>query len=270
MPNIYPHLEDGTDSPQSIYQASASKKHKLGTRGRIGNRVFFYASSTGAAIGKAAIVRAEAGTANHLSVTTVVGTAGASTASATLGATSAAANLYEDGYMIVLDGDGQGQERRVVSHASASASGVLTVKLDEPFETTLGATDEVSFRKNRYKSVVITDGDALGGVVGVVQSEIGAGTTNEQFFWVQSWGPSMVLSDATAFAVGAPITYSTAATDDDGQATSTIYSTAFTTASATTASPTIAITLREIIGVSIDAGDTADAETKWVNLRINP
>jgi hypothetical protein len=270
MSNVYPLIDYGVNSKQSVYATSTTKHHKLGTRGRIGNKVFYYASSTGAALVKGSIVRSEPGTGNHLSVATVVGVAGASTVSATLGATSAAANLYEDGYFLVLDGTGQGQERRIVSHAANTGSAILVMAIEEPLETTLASSDEVSLRKNLFKSVVVTDGDAVGGVVGIVPCEVGAGTSTEQYFWVQTWGPAMVLCDATAFTVGAPVTYSTAATDDDGQATTTIYSTAFTTASATTVSPTLAITLREIIGTSLDPGDTADAETKWINVKIFP
>jgi hypothetical protein len=203
-----------------------------------------------------------AGVANHESVSAASAVAGASSVSLVLGATSAAENLYADGYVFYIDGDGSGQERRIVSHASASSTGTLTAVLEEPLEDAVTAGDEATLRTNEYKSVVVTPGNAIVAVAGAPQCDIPIGSTTEQFFWLQTWGPAMVVSDATTFVDGGLVTYATSTTDDAGQITATVAHVATVTTDPTTS--------REIIAVALDPGDASDADYKWINLRINP
>jgi hypothetical protein len=263
MPRIYPLVDFGKNSPQSIYEADTTQQHPLGTRGRIGNKVFYYASSTGAALAKGTVCRIAAGTAGHESISAASAVAGATTVSATLTATSISANFYADGYFFVVDGTGSGQERRVVSHASFSSDAVATFVLDEGLETALAAGDEVTLRRNEYKSVVVTPGNAVCAVAGVPQHEVGAGSTTEQFFWVQTWGPAMAVSDASTFVEGSLVTYASSTTDDAGQVT--LYSMA-SSASNTTITPVVL----EVIAIALDPGDASDADHKWINLKLNP
>jgi hypothetical protein len=263
MPRIYPLVDFGKNSPQSIYEADTTQQHPLGTRGRIGNKVFYYASSSGAAITKGQVCRIAAGTAGHESISAASAAAGATTVSAVLTATSISANYYADGYFLVIDDTGVGQERRVVSHASFSSDATATFVLDEPLETALSAGADVTLRRNEYKNIVVTPGNAICNVVGVPQFEVGAGSTNEQFFWVQTWGPAMAISDASTFVEGSLVTYASSTTDDAGQVT--LYSMA-SSASNTTITPVVL----EVIAISLDPGDADDAGAKWINLKVNP
>lgn len=263
MPRIYPLVDFGKNSPQSIYESDTTQQHPLGTRGRIGNKVFYYASSTGAAITKGQVCRIAAGTAGHESISAASAAAGASTVSAVLTATSISANFYADGYFFVIDGTGSGQERRVVSHASFSSDATATFTLDEPLETALAAGDEVTLRRNEYKSVVVTPGNAICNVVGVPQFEVPVGSTTEVFFWVQTWGPAMAVSDASTFVEGSLVTYASSTTDDAGQVT------LFSIASTTSSSDVVPV-VREVIAIALDPGDASDADHKWVNLRVQP
>ncbi len=262
MPRIYPLVDFGKESPQSIYESDSTQQHPLGTRGFIGNRVFFYASSTGAAITRGNVCRVAAGTANHESMSAASAVAGATSVSLVLGGTSVAANLYADGTIFYIDGTGSGQERRIVSHASYSSDATATFVLEEGLEAAVAAGDEVTLRPNLYKSVVVTPGNAVCNVAGVPQFSVGVGSTTEQFFWLQTWGPALAVSDATTFVEGSPVSYATSTTDDAGQITSTVAHVATVTTDPTTS--------REIIAVALDPGDASDVDYKWINLRVNP
>lgn len=260
MPNIYPHTIDGTDSPQSIYQSSTVQNHALGTRGYVGSRVFYYASSTGAQIQRGAVCRVALGDTVFASCSvTPSAAAGATSLSAVLGASSVAANTFTR--VAIIDGTSSyAQERRIVSHASVTASGTITVALEEPLETAVAAGDEATFRPHEYASVVVTPGDSRVAIAGTPQFIVPAGSTNAQYFWLQTWGPGMGIRDGSAATDGALFTYATSTTDDAGQLTALT----IVTSTSFTAVP------REIIAICLDAGDTSDADGIYVNWKINP
>lgn len=262
MPNIYPHLADGTDSPVSIYQSTAkSTTHPLGTRAYLGPRVFYWAKSSGAAISRSTLCRTPLGPTVFASCSvTPSAAAGATSLSAVLGASSIAANAFHRA--VIIDGASSwGQERRIVSHASVSSTGTITVALDEPLETAVAAGDEVTFRYHELDNVVVTPGDAICKVAGAPQFDVPAGTTNAQYFWLQTWGPGMGQRDGSAASEGSLLTYATSTTADAGQLT-------IVQIASSTALPAQA--LRFPIAECIDPGDTSDLDAVFVNWRIQP
>lgn len=249
-----PILPGGGASPQSAYEDSTTQYHAIGQKGTIGERTFYYASNTGAAIAKSVLVASAAPVANHVSVAWASGgAAGASTATVTLGATAATANQYRDGWFVMIDGTGSGQARRIKSHPAADASATLELTFYDPIETTLG-TGEASLLVNEYAGVRVTPGNAGVNVIGVTPCEIAAGSTNVAYFWLQTGGPCMILGDGSTFVVGETVTYAVAGTADAGQCT-------ITTGTTTTGQP--------VLGQIIDLGDAAsDLDYRFVNLNI--
>lgn len=259
-----PKLEGGVESPQGIYETSTKKVHALGTRGYIGDRVFYYAKNAGAAIDRGTVCVDPAVVTNHKSVAWASGgAAGATSVTLTLGATSAAENLYEDGYLIGIDnssGDASGQLRIVESHPSASSSGTVTVTLKDAIESAFSTSDEVSLIPNKFGGVTTSTGAAVDLVVGVPQFDVPAGSTTAQYFWLQTWGPAAVAGDGSAFTAGSPVTLATATTADAGQMTLLVLD----------LDATADATALPVIGHVIDGGDTSDADHRLVDLRINP
>lgn len=259
---IYPQIAFGENSPQSIYAASTTKRHPLGTRGIIGNRVFYYASNSGSAITRSTLCRHAAATANHVNVApSAAHVAGVSSVSLTLGATSAAANLYEDGWLFVSDSSSDaanGVERRIMSHASASSSGTLTVRLFEGIEEALTTADEITLRTNEYSGIVTTPGNAIVQVAGVPAFDVPAGSTDVQYFWLQTWGPCSVTGDGSTFADGLAVTYVSSGTADAGQITAVVSSSDF-------------LVTREVVGTVYDVGSAAsDLDARFIRIKINP
>lgn len=260
MSDVNPFIVGGGyASPQSIYEASTVKNHRLGTKGVLSDgRVFYYAKSSGAALTRGNLCRTSAEASNHISVAAVAAAAGATNVSVTLGATSAAAGLYEDGQFIVIDGTNSGQARRIESHASASSGGVLTMELDAPLEGALTTSEECSLVANPFSDVVVTPGDAVVPVAGVPQFSVGAGTTDAQYFWLQTAGRAACIGDGSTFVLGGMISLATATTADAGQVT-------IVAGTASNAS----VVPQVVIGTLASLGDAAsDADYRLVDLSI--
>jgi hypothetical protein len=251
--------DSGIMSPQSIFEVSSTQEHRLGQKAYFDDGVFYYARSSGAAINRAASCRYAAPTANHVSIVPAASVAaGATQITVTLGATSAAANLYKDGVIVVIDGTEIGQRRKIKEHTSGSASGSVTLTLYDAFEYNVATADEVSLLPNRFADVVVTPGDALVPVAGVPQCYVPPGSTTPQYFWIQTAGYGMWRGDGSTFALGNLVTVATATTDDAGQCTLLSFV-------SSTAAQNHVIALGQVVAL----GDAAsDGDARYVDLWI--
>lgn len=259
-----PYLIDGMGSLQTVYEAYTTQLFGLGTKGvTLDGRVFYYASNEGAAIARGTLCRVADSVANHVSIAWASGgAANQNTVTVTLGATAATANQYAGGWLQVIDGttaNGQGQLRRIVSHPAALASATLELTLDEPFETTMAAS-EITLKANEFSAVVTQPGNAKPLSAGVPAFDVSAGTTNTQYFWLQTYGPALVVGDASVFLDGSEVVPATAGTADAGQVTIGV--------EAPTGTGT-ASNLLAAVGTIIEASDaTSDADHRFVMLKI--
>lgn len=94
---------------------------------------------------------------------------------ATLGATSVAANEYAGGFLIVNDNAGEGQTLRIASHPAALASTDLAITLEDGANVTITTASEVSLVVAHGRNVVINPTASTGAVAGVTISPIAAG-----------------------------------------------------------------------------------------------
>ena len=101
---------------------------------------------------------------------------GAVAISATLGATAATVDLYQEGIIHVNDAAGEGYAHRIRrarvasdAHASVLSSGIITVNLaaGESVQVALTTSSEVSFHHNRHRVVLIHDSPPTAVLVGV-------------------------------------------------------------------------------------------------------
>lgn len=192
------------DSESSQSGASLGTKYCQDTTGR----VWKYAENgaTQADPGKL-MVQADI-VANHINLSFSSAPAvGDRTVSVTLGATSAAADLYKDGFLVVQDGDGEGIAYAIEGHAAIGSAGTgeFNLGLGESIQVA-GATSEtnVDLVKNTYKDVVISATDQADVPLGVFNVTVAA----DAFGMLQTWGPASVWQDE-ATGVGDMLTTGT-------------------------------------------------------------
>ena len=130
---------------------------------------------------------------------------GATSVSATLGATSAAADIYSEGVVHVNDATGVGYAWRIAraiqnaqAHAAVAGSGVLTVALEagEQVQVALAATtSQLTFTRNRFHQILIAPTTLTGSLAGVSP---GVAAIN-RYYWSQVGGEAAVLTDKVIF-----------------------------------------------------------------------
>jgi hypothetical protein len=163
--------------------------------------VFHYCQAGASALVAGNVIQSPAQIANHLNMAPSATVAvGATTMTLTPGATGGAANLYQDGTLIVSTTPGLGQTFRVRSHAAITASTAFDIFLysDDAVAVQLTTTSRLDLQQNVYKGVIQAPVTTLtGAIVGVAPYAIAA----TEYGWLQTWGPCGVLIDGTP-AVG--------------------------------------------------------------------
>jgi len=185
--------------------------HQLGTRGvdRQG-RVYRYAQAGAVDLVAGNVLQSPAIIPNHLANTPPAVAVGATTFSYTPGATAAAANFYENGFLQVDTTPGNGYTYGVDGHLAISSSTAftLTTKSADTIQVALTASSRVGLSPNLWKGVIqfpVTT--ATGSVAGVATMVIPA----TQCGWVLTWGRASVLISGTP-ALGAAVVTPSATT----------------------------------------------------------
>lgn len=170
--------------------SAASAQFELGTRGYTRDgRVFRYVLNGGVALVAGEVIQSPATVAGHLAraVHTTSQTGfGSTIISLTCGSTVAAA-FYNEGYLMVASGAGQGLQYQIKSHPAVStgATGAFTLYDDDAVAVAITATSTVSLIPNKYAGVIRTPvTTATGVVVGVACYPIAI----TQYGWIQTWG----------------------------------------------------------------------------------
>jgi hypothetical protein len=210
MATSNPILYNGVSSTQSVFETSTTREHCIGTMGSLpGGKRFHYASLvSGTAIGPNKVAAACPPVAAHVSETgTLTGTsvAGSINLSATLGATAAYLNEYEEGHLKIQSATtGAGQAFRIPEHAAVLASGVLSFQSPDPVVTATSGTTTWSLVHNPYGSVVICPTTLVAPAVGVtlVNWPAAASSAAPVYGWLQTWGLCSVLLDTSALVAG--------------------------------------------------------------------
>ena len=183
------------------YTESASQLFPLGTTLNWGDRTFKYVQVDGA-ITAGLCVQQPVIVGNHTQMATTDAYAITITDTSvisieTAGDTDLTANQYQEGYLYVNDGTGQGQSWRVKSHPahdhSSDPSCEITVYGKVSTALVASATSEVSLMENPYKDVIVAPVAETGAVVGVTNIDM----TDDYYGWVQIKGPKSVLAAST-------------------------------------------------------------------------
>jgi hypothetical protein len=194
---------------QAVNEVSATKMETLGTLAVTADgRKFRYARGGAADIVAANLLVAANPTAAHVNMAIAAAAAiGDKTVSVTLGAAAATINQYQDGYLIVNDGVGEGYSYRIAGHAAHAGSGTLKVRLVDPIEVALTtAGSEVSLVANPYADIVISATDQADLPVGIAHCAVDVSVA--PYFWVQTGGFATCWADE-AFDAGDQLTIGT-------------------------------------------------------------
>ena len=186
---------------QNMWESSATQKAQLGTRGYTADgRAYRYAKAGAVALVAGNVLQGPATIAGHLNLTGFTGGAAAGTLQILVTcASTAATNLYAEGYICVGTAAGEGYTYSILSHAAVSTGAVGTFNLypDDPVQVTTTAAGTYSLLQNKYNGVIqMPVTTATGPLVGVAPYVIGV----TQFGWIQTWGPCATWLDATAVA----------------------------------------------------------------------
>lgn len=207
----------------TLYDSSATAQHALGTRMEDGNgRVFRYAKAGGVALVAGNVVQGPAQVTTHQVMTPSAAALGATSVSATLGATNAVvADQYAGGFLVVDTTPGNGYAYQIQSHPAAAASAACVFTLAEPIKVALTTSSRVSLAQNPYNGVIASPTTLTGPPVGVAVHPAAAG----EYCWIQTSGICPVLCAGTpgvGLAVGVPGS-AAGAVVIDGAATSGLF-----------------------------------------------
>jgi hypothetical protein len=192
----------GPDSAplQSVFETSATQKHRLGARYCDGDRIFRYAKA-GAAGGclKASMTQSQV---IDTKTQEIVQTGHAwavgdqyGTMLITTGGTWAN-NEFTDGYFFANKVAAVGDTYRVLASKIDSTDTIMHLELETPIRTAISVTTECSLIPNRWYDVVIFPTTKTGFATGVPLVDV----TNGYYFWAQTGGPAPLItaSDGTS------------------------------------------------------------------------
>lgn len=211
-----PTLSTGGSSPHPIRQVFTDPAHAIGTRGALPDgRVFYYACNPrNFTISRGTLCQTLDGNATAYTKINVSANAGIGDTKIELKLASTSvtpANYFAGGFLTVQTTSVAGRDGyfyRVIGN-DYTATDELTVFLDDPLEEVLTTStdDDVDLSPNQYQGMATHDGSTESLPAGVPLVDVPIGTTEPQYFWIQSWGPCAVLT-AGATALGLSLTKS--------------------------------------------------------------
>ncbi len=214
MAELNPVLNNGIAADQGIHEISTTQLHRIGTRARIEDQVFFYSKSISAsALAPSKLLQVANTVANHDNQACLATAAGVKRINTTLGATLATANQYAEGWYVINDdgaATGEGHAYRIKSHPAIASAGTAFFELYDEVAVALTTASEYTLVSNHYNGVFLHAGGQTLMGIGVPCVEVPIGSTTPQYFWTQSGGPGIAWGDMAA-AIGASLTAGTAA-----------------------------------------------------------
>lgn len=164
------------------------------------------AGAVNLAAGKMNVTPAKVANNQNLALDTTSLTAvGSTMLNLVLGGTAVTQNQYIDGYLVVNDGTGVGQEFQIAGNsAQTSTTGVVSVQLTDGLVTALDSTSKVSLMPNAHSNTIVHPG-ASGAFFSNGMSNAAVPAT--YYYWSQVRGMASVLSDGViAKGAGAILT----------------------------------------------------------------
>ncbi len=173
---------------QGIYDADTTQRAELGTRLPVGDRVFYY-SHAGEQIEATEPVVHAVSNAGHTNEIFKVSAAAAATQLTVSNSLSIAAGLYNEGYLAILSETG-GMYRISSQYVMNSVTGFI--ELYDPIKYSHESDGLYSLILPLYKNCVPVNAAVTQLLLGVAPILVASGS----YFWLQTWGPCVVLTEA--------------------------------------------------------------------------
>lgn len=200
--------EASVPGTQGLYEESSSQKMALGFRVSLTDgrayRYSYFVTATGQAL-----LSAPDTSVNDCAESDNIIVAPASAQTTTDGTAtykyveitkaSVSANVYAGGYFITTDDTGEGYMYRIESNTATGdpASGKIRLTLKDPIVTTLDATTDFAIVGHTYANLHGSTAATDPVVSGVSLLSM----TVDYYGFVQTWGPAVVLCDASGGAI---------------------------------------------------------------------
>lgn len=190
-----------TTFPFGTFDSNLTKPGALGTRAETRDGRVFRLCSAGAVDTVAgSLYQSAVPITAHLANTPPAVAIGDTSFSYTPGATGAAANLYEDGYLQVDTTPGQGYTYQIKGHDTITASVAFTLTLLDKVQIALTTSSRVGLMPNRYRNIVVAPTTLTASLAGIAPCII----PTTAFGWVQEEGRCSALINGTP-AITAPV-----------------------------------------------------------------
>lgn len=185
---------------------TTTKRQMLGAEGYMFPGRWFKYGLAGEAVTTPLLQTPIAGPDVHdLDLSVAAAAIGALTVTVTIGAAAIVANEFQDGFLIVNDGTGEGLQYLIKSHpAGASTAAVIfTLDDDDPIRVALVAsgTSEVGLVHSQGFDFVVYPTTVLGQPLGAAC----VAWADNDYGWLQFRGPGLARGDAAAGAIGVPL-----------------------------------------------------------------
>jgi len=190
---------------EKVVSADNALGRDLGVRGETPDGRSFVWAKGGGTIGAGKVV-AESATSTTYDNALVVPTAraiGIKVITLTNAAATLAADRFKDGMLMITKLIGLGHQYRISAQAAATTTGAITVTLadDDGLFVALDTSSLAGMRQNPYQDVIIWPTTYTGVPVGVTPCAV----SDNDYFWLQVYGPCLILSDAVVWVAGQPI-----------------------------------------------------------------
>lgn len=192
----FPSRHYGSFGDEKVVQTA--QRGKLGRLMELPDGSLYRYGSTGEAIGAGQLAQTPLAIGNHDMdlVQQAAAAVGATSISVTLGGTAATKNQYQDGWIYINDGPGEGHRYRIKSHEAVASGGTATLLLDESLgvrEALTVAATLSGLMANPYKGALLYNTTPDGIPVGFAATELASG----EFGWFQTRGEACVWMQGT-------------------------------------------------------------------------
>lgn len=185
----------GSEPKQSIFETSATQKHRLGAKYIDGDRTFRYAKNSSAGtLSKALMTQTQVVETKTQAIVQTGHTWAVGDISGTMLITTGgtfALNEFTDGWLLANKVAAVGDIYRVLASEITSADTIINLELETPIRTAISATTELSLMPNKWYDIVVHPTTTTGVATGVPLVDIAA----SYYAWVQTGGPCPVIVD---------------------------------------------------------------------------
>lgn len=192
-------------TPSTFTETGATKLVELGHRMTEDStgRVWRYSLAGGSTLARGKLNVQNTIDAQRIDLSIAVANAiGDKQLSVTIGTGNATADFFQDGWLVVQDGLGEGRAYPIEGHDAITASTAGIFKLKEALDTVSAVSAaNIDLHRSIYAGVVISVADQADLPVGIANVAI----TNAEYGWIQTYGPCAALMDE-AIAAGAALT----------------------------------------------------------------